>query len=311
MSTSIPMTPLHTPVLLIIFNRAHTTQQVFDRIRQVKPSRLYVAADGPRPGVEADIVKCAETRRIVEQVDWDCEVKTLFQEKNLKCGVAPATAISWFFEHEEAGIILEDDCVPSRSFFWFCQELLEKYKHDTRIMHISGNNYLNGWRKDNDYSYYFSNKVNAWGWATWRRAWQLFDFNLKAYPELKEKGYLKGLFLNKFEETYRLSKLEEAFASISNGDIWDYQWEFTVYSNSGLCIVPEINLVRNIGFGEDATHTFNTHDNKAQIKENEIAFPLRHPRFVVRDIESDTKNFNHLIRGKVSSKLKSLLSFNL
>ena len=311
MSTSIPNTPLHTPVLLIIFNRAHTTQQVFDRIRQVKPSRLYVAADGPRPNVETDIMKCAETRRIVEQVDWDCEVKTLFQEKNLKCGVAPATAISWFFEHEEAGIILEDDCVPSKSFFWFCQELLEKYKHDTRIMHISGNNYLNGWRKDNDYSYYFSNKVNAWGWATWRRAWQLFDFNLKAYPELKQKGYLKGLFLNKFEETYRLSKLEEAFASISNGDIWDYQWEFTVYSNSGLCIVPEVNLVRNIGFGEDATHTFNTHDNKAQITENEIDFPLRHPQFVVRDIESDTKNFNHLIRGKVSSKLKSILTFNL
>lgn len=311
MSTSIPNTPLHTPVLLIIFNRAHTTQQVFDRIREVKPSRLYVAADGPRPNTETDIAKCAETRRIVEQVDWDCEVKTLFQEKNLKCGIAPATAISWFFEHEEAGIILEDDCVPSKSFFWFCQELLEKYNHDTRIMHISGNNYLNGWRKDNDYSYYFSNKVNAWGWATWRRAWQLFDFNLKAYPELKEKGYLKGLFLNKFEETYRLSKLEEAFASISNGDIWDYQWEFTVYSNSGLCIVPEVNLVRNIGFGEDATHTFNTHDNKAQIKENEITFPLRHPRFVVRDIESDKKNFNHLIKGKVSSKLKSILSFNL
>jgi hypothetical protein len=303
--------PLHTPVLLIIFNRPHTTQQVFDRIREVKPKRLYIAADGPRPQVPTDAERCAETRRIVEQVDWDCEVKTLFQEHNLRCGVAPATAISWLYANEETGIILEDDCVPSKSFFWFCQEILEKYKDDTRVMHISGNNYLNGWRKDNDYSYYFSNKVNAWGWATWRRAWQLFDFNLKAYPELKEKGYLKGLFLNKFEETYRLSKLEEAFASISNGDIWDYQWEFTVYSNSGLCIVPEVNLVRNIGFGEDATHTFNTHDNKAQIKENEISFPLRHPRFVVRDIESDTKNFNHLIRGKVSSKLKSILSFNL
>ncbi|MDX5421250.1 MAG: nucleotide-diphospho-sugar transferase [Hymenobacteraceae bacterium] len=302
---------LHTPVLLIIFNRPHTTQKVFDRIRQLKPSKLYVAADGPRPHVATDAERCAEARRIVEQVDWECEVKTLFQEKNLKCGVAPSTAITWLFEHEETGIILEDDCVPSESFFWYCQELLEKYKHDTRIMHISGNNYLNGWRRDSDYSYYFSDKVNAWGWATWRRAWQLFDFNLKFYPELKEKGYLKGLFLNKFEETYRLSKLEEAYSSISNGDIWDYQWEFTVYSNSGLCIVPEVNLVRNIGFGEDATHTFNQHEKKAYVKENEIGLPLRHPPFVIRDIESDRRNFNSLIRDKVGAKLKSLFSFSL
>lgn len=204
MSTSIPQEPLHTPVLLIIFNRAHTTQQVFDRIRQVKPKKLYVAADGPRPHVGTDAERCAETRRIVEQVDWDCEVKTLFQEQNLGCGVAPSRSISWLFEHEEYGIILEDDCIPSRSFFWFCQELLEKYKYDTRVMHISGNNYLDGWRRDSDYSYYFSDKVNSWGWATWRRAWQLYDFHLGSYPELKQKGYLNGIFLNKLEEQYRL-----------------------------------------------------------------------------------------------------------
>lgn len=311
MSTLTLTEQLHTPVLLIIFNRPHTTQQVFERIRQVKPKKLYVAADGPRPHVASDAGKCAETRRIVEQVDWDCEVKTLFQEHNLRCGVAPATAISWLFDNEETGIILEDDCVPSKSFFWYCQEVLERYKHDTRVMHVSGNNYLNGWRRDSDYSYYFSDKVNAWGWATWRRAWQLFDYNIPSYPELKEKGYLSGIFLNKFEEAYRLSKLDDTFANIEKGDVWDYQWEFTVYSNSGLCIIPEVNLVRNIGFGTDATHTFSVHDKKALVQEQEIELPLRHPRFVLRDLESDRRNFNHLIRDKVSTKLKSLFNFSL
>ncbi|MBB6610712.1 nucleotide-diphospho-sugar transferase [Pontibacter sp. Tf4] len=310
-STNYTQQPLDTPVLLIIFNRAHTTQKVLDRIRQVKPKKLYVAADGPRPGHETDAVRCAEARAVIEQVDWDCEVKTLFREQNLGCGVAPSSAITWLFEHEETGIILEDDCVPSKSFFWFCQELLEKYKNDTRVMHISGNNYLNGWQRDSDYSYYFSNKVNSWGWATWRRAWQLYDFNLGNYPELKNKGYLNGIFLNKFEETYRLSKIEETIANLQKGDVWDYQWEFTVYSNSGLCIVPEVNLVSNIGFGEDATHTFNQFEEKAKIRENEISFPLRHPRFVIRDQESDRRYFNRMMRDKASAKLKALFNFSL
>ncbi|MFD2515324.1 nucleotide-diphospho-sugar transferase [Pontibacter locisalis] len=311
MSTSTPNETLHTPVLLIIFNRPDTTQKVFDRIRQVKPQKLYVAADGPRPNVSSDAERCAATRKIVEQVDWECEVKTLFQEENLGCGVAPSRSITWLFENEETGIILEDDCVPSKSFFWFCQEVLEKYKQDTRVMHVSGNNYLDGWKRDNDYSYYFSDKVNAWGWATWRRAWQLFDFHIPTYTELKQKGYLNGLFLNKLEEKYRLGQLEKTYANIEKGDVWDYQWEFTVYSNSGLCVIPEVNLVRNIGFGEDATHTFNLHDKNAFVQEQEISFPLRHPRFVLRDIESDKRNFNYFIKNKVSAKLKSIFSFSL
>ncbi len=311
MSTATTNDFLHTPVLLIIFNRPHTTQKVFERIRQVKPRKLYVAADGPRAHVATDTERCAETRRIVEQVDWECEVKTLFHEQNLRCGVAPARAITWLFENEETGIILEDDCVPSKSFFWYCQEVLEKYKHDTRIMHVSGNNYLNGWRHDADYSYYFSDKVNAWGWATWRRAWQLFDFDIPTYPELRRKGYLDDIFLNKLEAAYRLKQLNKTYNNLGKGDVWDYQWEFTVYSNSGLCIIPEVNLVRNIGFGEDATHTFNLHDKNATITEHEIPLPLRHPKFVIRDVASDRRNFNYLIKNKVRGKLKSLFSFSL
>lgn len=303
-----PKEPLRTPVLLILFNRPHTTQQVFERIRQVRPEKLYIAADGPRAHVPTDATKCAETRLIVEQIDWDCEVKTLFQKENLGCGLSPSRSISWLFENEETGIILEDDCVPAKSFFWYCQEVLEKYRYDTRVMHISGNNYLDGWHRDSDYSYYFSNKVNAWGWATWRRAWELFDFNIPNYPELKQKGYLNGIFLNKFEKAYRLGQLNKTFSNIKKGDVWDYQWEFTVYSNSGLCVIPEVNLVRNIGFGKDATHTFNLYDKNAFVQEQEIALPLRHPKFVIRDIESDRRNFNYFLRNKVNAKLKSIFS---
>src|SRR5882757_4165294 len=133
MSSFIPPNPLRTAVLLVIFNRPKTTQLVFEAIRKAKPPRLYIAADGPR--------------------------------KNLNCGVGPSSAFTWFFEHEEEGIILEDDCLPSQSFFWYCQELLERFRYDTRVMHIGGNNFLNGWKKDSDYSYYFSRSGHIWGWA--------------------------------------------------------------------------------------------------------------------------------------------------
>ena len=192
--TFTPTKPLKTAVLLVIFNRPETTQVVFEAIRKAKPPRLYVAADGPRTEVPSDAKKCKEAREIINQVDWDCEVKTLFREKGLGCGLGPSSAFTWFFEHEEDGIILEDDCLPSQSFFWFCEELLERYRHDNRVMHIGGNNFLNGWQKDRDYSYYFSNSGHIWGWATWRRAWKLFDFNISLYEKLKGKNYFQNFF---------------------------------------------------------------------------------------------------------------------
>src|SRR5688500_1827095 len=188
-------TPLNVTVLLVIFNRPDTTRLVFEAIRNARPRRLYVAADGPRPGVAADNANCQEARKIIDSVDWQCEVKTLFREKNLNCGVAPSSAFTWFFQHEEEGIILEDDCLPSQSFFWFCQELLERYRNDTRVMHIGGNNFLNGWQKDKDYSYYFSRSGHIWGWATWRRAWKHFDFDISLYEKLKQQDYFSNFFL--------------------------------------------------------------------------------------------------------------------
>jgi hypothetical protein len=294
----------NTPVLLIIFNRADTTRLVFEAIRKARPPRLYVAADGPRPHVASDQQKCAEARKIVERVDWPCEVKTLFHDKNLNCGKAPSTAMSWFFENEEQGIILEDDCLPSQSFFRYCQELLEKYKDDSRVMHIGGNNFLGGWRNDPDYSYYFSRSGHIWGWATWRRAWQTFDFDILLYTKLKQKGFFDHFFLNRLEKVYRLRKFDKTVANRGKVDWWDYQWDFARFSNSGLAIVPSKNLVKNLGFGEGATHTVNGSGEFNKLEAQELNFPLQHPPFVIRDIESDKKYFKRFITNVILSKLK-------
>ena len=293
----------NTPVLLIIFNRADTTKLVFEAIRKARPPRLYVAADGPRAHVPSDQQKCAAARKIVEQVDWPCEVKTLFHDENLNCGKAPSTAMSWFFKHEEQGIILEDDCLPSQSFFRYCQELLEKYKDDSRVMHVGGNNFLGGWRNDPDYSYYFSRSGHIWGWATWRRAWQTFDFDILLYTKLKQKGFFDRFFLNPLEKVYRLRKFDKTVANRGNVDWWDYQWDFARFSNSGLAIVPNRNLVKNLGFGEGATHTVNGSGEFNKLEAQELNFPLQHPPFVIRDIESDKKYFNRFIKNVILSKL--------
>lgn len=296
--------PLNTPVLFIIFNRPETTQEVFNAIRKIRPLRLYVAADGPRPTVQTDIERCAQARKIIEQVDWDCEVKTQFRDKNLNCGLGPSTAMTWFFENEEEGIILEDDCLPSESFFWFCQELLEKYRHDSRVMHIGGNNFLDGLTNDSKYSYYFSRSGHIWGWATWRRAWKHFDYNISLYEKVKGNGFFNNYYLNWMEKSYRLRKFEATVAKRGHVDWWDYQWDFARITNSGLAIVPHKNLVRNLGFGLGATHTTNGSSRNANLEAQDLQFPLQHPPSVIRDIANDRKYFSKFIKDVIWSKFR-------
>ncbi|GAB3638273.1 hemolytic protein HlpA [Hymenobacter arcticus] len=310
--TPAPPPALATPVLLLIFNRPDTTRAVLAAIRQARPARLYVAADGPRPGHPTDAETCAAARAVVlGGIDWECQVTTQLRERNLNCGVGPAAAISWFFEHEEAGIILEDDCVPSASFFGYCQALLTHYAHDTRVMHIGGNNFSQEARRPlppGADSYYFSDQVNSWGWATWRRAWQLFDFQLADFDSIVNSGQLKGSYSSALENRYRLAKIAGVRQLPAPAHVWDYQWHFAIVANSGLCTVPAQNLVGNVGFGTLGTHTLDATDELANVPTAELPLPLRHPPRVLADRARDRQRFREFLRGRVVAKVRRVLA---
>lgn len=297
-----------TPILFIIFNRPDNTRKVFEAIRKIRPKKLYVAADGPRADKPADVQKIRETRAIINEVDWACEVKTLFRDENLGCGKGPAGGMSWLFSQEEYGIILEDDCVPDLSFFPFCEELLKRYQHDSRIMHIAGTNHNPTFVRDNDYSYFFSQIGHMWGWATWRRAWDLYDMTMKNFDEVTSKNYFKDLYPNYLIREYMKKKFFETYSEKIVG-VWDYQWEFTRLINSGLTIMPKNNLVHNIGFGADATHTFSDKNYFTDTEIREIDFPLQHPPFVIKDRESENRHFNKMFRWVLKRKILSLIGF--
>ena len=295
---------LTIPILFLIFNRLNTTQQVFNEIKKAKPTKLFVAADGPREDKEGEIEKCQVARDIIKQVDWDCEVKTLFRDKNLGCKIAVSSAIDWFFENVEEGIILEDDCLPSQSFFWFCQELLEKYRNDTRIMHIAGMTYVEKKNNINNYSYHFARVGGIWGWATWRRAWKLYEPEMKSWPEAQKENILKDLFIGE-KQLYSLYKswFREAYRNIYT---WDYQWTYTKLIHSSINIMPQKNLITNIGFNTDATHTSEEKSRFEKMKKYELDFPLNHPKFIVVDKKFNYQNFKFVIGNKLTGHLKAL-----
>lgn len=284
---------LLAPVLFLVFNRLDTTQRVFEAIRAARPRRLYVAADGPRHSRPEEASKVQAVRQyIVDHVDWPCEVQTLFRETNLGCKQAVSQAITWFFEHEESGIIIEDDCLPNPSFFEFCDELLPHYRHDQRIWQISGTNFDFGQLRDADYSYYYSYYGAIWGWATWRDRWQHYDVNMRGYEEIRRKGYLCDLFGSPEQAQARMARFDE----IERIDTWDFQWTYTRFINSGLAVMPGQNLVANLGFGEDATHTHTPEDIRAHMQTAPLPFPLRHPPFVIRDKVSDDHYYQRFIK---------------
>ena len=257
-----------TPILLLVFNRPDSTRQVFERIKAMKPTQLFVAADGARKEVEGETEICISVRRIViDHIDWPCETKTLFRDENLGCGKAVSGAISWFFNEVEHGIILEDDCLPDASFFPFCEELLERYKSDERIAHISGNNYQFG-RRHGRADYYFSRYPHIWGWASWRRAWRNFKLEINDSDYALMSQQFSDLFPIKWLDAIRSGKM----------DTWDTQWVIHVFLENKMSILPNRNLVENIGFNNSGTHTRNTIPfyvlgNPA----GSLRFPLRHP----------------------------------
>ncbi len=277
----VPQHPLKTPVLFLVFNRPDTTKQVFEEIRKAKPPRLYIASDGPRENKEGEKERVEAVRKyVLEHIDWDCEVKTLFRDKNLGCGRAVSQAITWFFENEEMGIILEDDCLPSQSFFWFCEELLERYKDDERIGMISGFNYgyTNRLIK---YSYYFSKYPMIWGWASWRDRWLNCDLNMNNLYEVELTKQLLLIFDNKkYKEKMNILKAVKE----NKIDTWDYQWSFNLYINNQLTIIPKNNYIINIGFGYNATHT-KSGNCYERVKNENIKIDFVHPPYLIQDIK--------------------------
>ena len=282
------MTQFGVPIALLVFNRPDTTAMVFEAIRRIKPSKLLVVADGPRDDCPEEAEKCFAVRSIIEQVDWACEVKKNYSGANLGCRRRVSSGLDWVFEQVEEAIILEDDCLPHPSFFRFCEELLDYYRHDQRIAQISGCNFQFGLRRNED-SYYFSKYNHIWGWASWRDRWQgCYDVSILNWPEIRDGGWLADMHCEAKEVAHWKKIFEQVFLGKIN--TWDYQWTLACWLQSRLTVLPNCNLVSNIGFDENATHT--TSKNRfADIPAEGIGFPLKHPVNIVRNRIMDTRVF--------------------
>ncbi len=270
------------PVLIITFNRPNFTKRLIEKIREVKPLRLYVSSDAPRENNTDDIELVNRSRQFATEIDWDCEVKTLFQDKNLGTRFGPMTAITWFFEQEEEGIILEDDCIPNKSFFSFCTNLLKKYRNDPRIMHITGTNQQFG-KKIGSASYYFSAFPSVWGWASWKRVWNLYDGKMTLFPEFEKED----LFNSLFNDPVVIEDLKQAFRQTYEDKnwAWDHQLGFAIAINNGLCIVPNVNLISNVGIKKNGVQQVDS--VLANTQTFEIEETLSHPDFFIANKAAD------------------------
>lgn len=302
-----PARPLETAVLFLIFNRPDTTTQVFNAIRKARPPRLYVAADGPRTDRAGEIELVERVRKIATAVDWHCDVKTLFRDQNLGCKLAVSVAITWFFENEEEGIILEDDCLPNDSFFEFCQILLERYRDDLRVGLIAGTNFSNS-KSQLVETYLFSRLIQIWGWATWRRAWKKYDLHMKKWPIFKSKKLMSNLGINPKICEYLTHNFDKAYKN--DIDTWDYQWSYAAISESLLTVVPSINMVSNIGYGMNATHTKSDSGRAVALTTEKLKFPIVHPEFVIPDHLYDLNKIRHnFLINRITERICALFSF--
>jgi len=272
-----------SPVLFLIFNRPDTTKMVFQQIRAARPAKLYIAADGPRADRPAEQTLCEEALLLVSDIDWECEVKRLYRKENLGCKEAISTALDWFFEQEEEGIILEDDCLPAADFFRFCDEMLAKYRFDTRIRHIAGCNLQLG-RKYGKASYYFTNQTHVWGWASWRRVWQDYDKTLAAFDDQEAADQLDKIF----DDPFVAREWKNIFSEVKKGaiDTWDYQLALINFFNNSLSINPNVNLIKNLGFRADGTHTTST-ENPYGPMELQSMGSIQHPLYILPEKQAD------------------------
>lgn len=288
---------MRSPILFLVFNRPDVTKRVFEAIRKARPLKLYIAADGPRKEKTGEAECCIAVQEIVSQVDWPCEISKLIRQENLGCKMAVSSAIDWFFSCEPEGIILEDDCLPAPDFFQFCDELLEKYRDDDRVGMISGDNFQHGVRRGTG-DYYFSRYCHIWGWATWARAWKKYDANVSRWPDLRTSNWLESLGLQGGERKFWTRAFDRVH--LRQQDTWDYQWTFTCWLNNMLSIMPNVNLISNIGFDRDATHTIGS-SIYSDMETGKLNFPLQSVSQIQRDQDADHLTSRNMFS---SSKLK-------
>lgn len=282
-----------TPVVFIIYNRPELTAKIFDIIGKIQPKNLYVIADGPK-SIE-DEFKCENARKVTENINWDCNVSTIYSDINLGCKHRISSGLDWVFSNVEEAIILEDDCLPDLSFFRFCSELLARYRNEERIVSISGNNFQFS-KNHPKHSYYFSKYTHIWGWATWKRVWNQYDVSIAKWKKLRETNWLREISHSDDEIEYWTTVFDDLYKGLTN--TWDFQLQFLSYVNNGVSIIPSVNLVKNIGFGNDSTHTKSSNPNVNYLNQNEMKFPLKHPDLLTADTEADSYSFGYVYRGK-------------
>jgi hypothetical protein len=304
---------MKVPVLFIIFNRPLLTIETFKSIKSYQPEVLYIAADGPRKEKENDVTLCKQTRELIlKSIDWDCKIYQLFRNQNIGCGKGVSEAISWMFNTEEYGVIIEDDCSPNVDFFRLCEELLPKYLHEDKVMQINGLNQISKLKESNRYT--FSYHPQIWGWATWKRAWKNFEFYMEKWPILKKrKEHFKIFpFWEAIIREYIWSAYYEELKCKNVPRTWDYQWFISVFFNSGLCVVPDVNLVRNIGIGIDATNCTRQDQSVDELQYGKLLFPLHHPSSIRLDKKTNSLDSKYFMREKmIRLKYKILKILNI
>jgi hypothetical protein len=285
---------LSTPVALILYNRPELTARVFEAVRQVRPSRLFVIADGPHPDRPGDARRCAAARAVVERIDWPCEVARDYVDVNRGLKRRVESGLSWLFARVEESIVLEDDCLPHPTFFPFCRELLARYRYQDRVMAISGNNFLFGEHRPSA-SYTFIRYPLIWGWATWRRAWACYDPGMRRWPELRSSDWLAQRLGDPAAVrywAYTFSRNHDALQT------WDTAWTLACWLHDGLCICPAVNLVSNLGFGTAATHTTDASSPFAALPAEPLAPPFTHPEEQRADTRAEELTERNAFSGR-------------
>lgn len=298
------------PVLLLVFNRLETVKRVLSEISIYQPNKLFVASDGARSDRPDEARIVDEVRKyVLGHITWKCEVKTFFRDKNLGCGMAVSTAITWFFENVEQGVILEDDCLPLPGFFEFCEQMLHYYKYDDRIYEISGTNLQAGKLRGTN-SYYFSNYGGIWGWATWARAWANYTLDMRDYNTFKEHKKIRSVFADTLQQQYWINTFNNVFKM----NTWDYQWLYTMWNNNGICIVPNSNLIKNIGFTDGGTHMVKEPDWYKELAVNNkvINFKeIRHPHVIAVNKTADAFQFKKTMMTSFVSRIIAIIKMVL